>query len=79
MDPTVKDQTASEELVANRMAARLRRLGKKLVRNHRHHGGYGILVYNEDVGWIEAEGMSPIPYHLDLHDVISLTHDQSDT
>ncbi len=62
-----------EERLQKRMAARLRKLGLKLTTQK---GGYAILAYNEIANaWVEAEGMTPVPYSLTMEDVIQLTHE----
>jgi len=56
-----------------RSAARLKTIGFKLIERG---GGFAILAYNEVVNaWVEADGMSPIPYSLTLNEVIELTHE----
>ncbi|NKX43603.1 hypothetical protein [Roseicyclus persicicus] len=66
-------KTPTEERLAKRMQKRLAKIGFKLVKRGE---GYAILVFNEVVGsWIEADGMSPVPYSLSVEDVIRLTHE----
>jgi hypothetical protein len=65
-------KSTPEQRIEKRMAARLRKIGYKLVKR----GGYAILVYNEVVNaWVEADGMTPVAFSLTLDDVIELTHE----
>lgn len=68
-------KSTTEERIQKRMAKRLEKIGMKLIKNRRGEG-FAILCYSEAVrGWIEADGMFPVPYSLSLEDVIKLTHE----
>lgn len=66
-------KTPVEDRLAKRMDGRLRKIDMKLAKGR---GGYAILAYNEVVRtYIEADGMTPVPYSLTIEDVIRLTHE----
>ena len=71
--PKMNRKTDIEKLPYQRFSVRLARIGFKLAKRG---DVYIIYAYNEVVGaWVEAEGLTPIPYSLSLEDVIRLTHE----
>ena len=60
-------KVTQEVRTEQRTRARLLRLGRKMVKRN---AGYA-----SQVGWIEEDGMTPIPYSLSLEDVVRHAHD----
>ncbi|MSU89850.1 hypothetical protein GE300_09515 [Rhodobacteraceae bacterium 2CG4] len=70
--PMTEFKSTPAERLEKRCAQRLKKHGFKLAKR----GGYAIYCYNEVVGgWVEADGLTPVPYSLCLEDVIRLTHE----